>query len=55
MAKILVIVPFALDADGVAAFKRRFAPEDPTPQMTDNDLSMLYCVVLEQQALAVQE
>jgi N-acetylmuramoyl-L-alanine amidase len=43
-----------LDA-AVAAFKRRFAPEDPTPQLTDNDLSMLYCIVLQQQALAVQE
>jgi N-acetylmuramoyl-L-alanine amidase len=43
-----------LDA-AVAAFKRRFAPEDPTPQMTDNDLSMLYCIVLQQQTLAVQD
>lgn len=43
-----------LDA-AVSAFKRRFAPDDPMPQMTEKDLSMLYCVVLQQQTLAVQE
>jgi N-acetylmuramoyl-L-alanine amidase len=43
-----------LDA-AVSAFKRRFAPDDPMPQMSETDLAMLYCVVLQQQTLAVQE
>lgn len=42
-----------LDA-AVGAFKRRFAPDDPMPEMTEKDLAMLYCVVLQQQTLAVQ-
>ena len=43
-----------LDA-AVASFKLRFAPEDTTPGMTEKDLSMLHCLVLQQQTLAVQE
>jgi N-acetylmuramoyl-L-alanine amidase len=43
-----------LDA-AIAAFKRRFVPDDPTPQMTEKVLSVLYCVVLQQQTLAAQE
>jgi N-acetylmuramoyl-L-alanine amidase len=43
-----------LDA-AIAAFKRRFAPEDPTPVMTEKDRSILYCLVQQQQAAAVQE
>lgn len=43
-----------LDA-AVAAFKRRFAPDDRSPQMTEKDRSVLYCLLLQQQTLAVQE
>jgi N-acetylmuramoyl-L-alanine amidase len=35
----------------VAAFKRRFVPEDPSPQMTEKDRSVLYCLVQQTQAL----
>ena len=34
-----------------AAFKRHFAPDDPSPQMTEIDRSMLYCLVLRKQGL----
>lgn len=43
-----------LDA-AVSAFKRRFVPDDPMPEMTAKDLSMLYCMVRQQQALPVQD
>jgi N-acetylmuramoyl-L-alanine amidase len=39
----------------IAAFKRRFAPEDATVAMTEKDRSMLYCLVQQQQAAAAQE
>ena len=39
----------------VAAFKRRFSPDDPTPQMTEKDRSMLYCLVQQMQTFAVQQ
>ncbi len=42
-----------LDA-AAAAFKRRFVPEDPSPQMTERDRSVLYCLVLQTRALAAQ-
>ena len=29
----------------IAAFKRRFVPEDPSPEMTEKDRSILYCLV----------
>ena len=38
----------------VAAFKRRFSPDDPTPVMTEKDRSMLYCLVLRMQESAAQ-
>lgn len=37
-----------LDA-AVAAFKRRFAPDDSLPQMTEKDRSVLYCLVQQMQ------
>jgi N-acetylmuramoyl-L-alanine amidase len=37
-----------------AAFKRRFAPDDPSPQMTEGDRSMLYCLLLQLRALTAQ-
>lgn len=37
-----------------AAFKRRFVPEDPSPQMTERDRSVLYCLVLQTRGLAAQ-
>jgi hypothetical protein len=42
-----------LDATA-AAFKRRFAPDDPSPQMTEHDRSVLYCLLQQQRALAAQ-
>ncbi len=36
----------------VAAFKRRFVPDDVSPQVTEKDRSVLYCLVLQMQALA---
>ena len=33
----------------VAAFKRRFVPEDPSPMMTEKDRSVLYCLVQQAQ------
>jgi N-acetylmuramoyl-L-alanine amidase len=38
----------------MAAFKRRFAPEDPSPQMTERDRSVLYCLLLQSRTLAAQ-
>jgi len=38
-----------------AAFKRRFAPEDPNPRMTEKDRSILYCLVQQQQTAAAQQ
>ena len=38
----------------IAAFKRRFSPEDPTPQMTERDRSVLYCLLLQSRSLAAQ-
>ena len=38
----------------VAAFKLHFVPEDPSPQMTEHDRSLLYCLVLEKRARAVE-
>jgi N-acetylmuramoyl-L-alanine amidase len=35
----------------VAAFKRRFVPEDASPQMTEKDRAILYCLVQQAQAL----
>ena len=42
-----------LDA-AVAAFKRHFVPDDASCQMTEKDRSLLYCLVLDQRARAVQ-
>jgi N-acetylmuramoyl-L-alanine amidase len=39
-----------LDA-AIAAFKRRFVPDDPSPQMTEKDRSVLYCLVQQVQTL----
>jgi len=38
----------------VSAFKRRFSPDDPTPQMTERDRSMLYCLLLQSRSLAAR-
>ena len=38
----------------VAAFKRHFVPEDASPVMTEKDHSMLYCLVMQKQALGGQ-
>ncbi len=43
-----------LDA-AAAAYKRRFAPDDPNPRMTEKDRSMLYCLVQQQQSAAAQQ
>ena len=32
-----------------AAFKRRFVPEDPSPQITEKDRAILYCLVMQKQ------
>jgi len=37
-----------------AAFKRRFAPDDSSEQMTERDRSMLYCMLLQMRALTAQ-
>jgi N-acetylmuramoyl-L-alanine amidase len=42
-----------LDA-AIAAFKRRFVPEDPSPQMTEKDRSILYCLVQQTQAVTAE-
>ena len=42
-----------LDAT-VAAFKRHFVPDDASRQMTEKDRSLLYCLVLDKRARAVQ-
>jgi N-acetylmuramoyl-L-alanine amidase len=42
-----------LDA-AIAAFKRRFVPNDPTPAMTENDRAVLYCLVQQMQTAAAQ-
>ena len=34
----------------VAAFKRHFTPDDASPQMTEKDRSLLYCLVLQNRA-----
>ena len=39
----------------IAAFKLRFAPDDPTPRMTERDRSVLYCLVQQMQTLAAQQ
>jgi N-acetylmuramoyl-L-alanine amidase len=39
----------------IAAFKLRFAPDDPTPEMTEKDRSMLYCLVQQMQTLATRQ
>lgn len=39
-----------LDA-AIAAFKRRFVPDDPSTQMTEKDRSVLYCLVQQMQTL----
>jgi N-acetylmuramoyl-L-alanine amidase len=38
----------------ISAFKLHFSPEDPSRQMTDQDRSMLYCLVLQKRSLAAQ-
>ncbi|HUP96019.1 MAG TPA: N-acetylmuramoyl-L-alanine amidase [Burkholderiales bacterium] len=38
----------------VSAFKLHFVPDDPSPQMSGRDRSMLYCLVLQKRALAAQ-
>jgi N-acetylmuramoyl-L-alanine amidase len=38
----------------ISAFKLHFAPDDPSPQLTERDRSMLYCLVLQKRALAAQ-
>lgn len=43
-----------LDAAG-AAFKRRFAPEDPNPRITEVDRSILYCLVQQREIAAAQQ
>ena len=43
-----------LDA-AIAAFKRRFVPEDPAPDMTEKDRSMLYCLVQQMQSPALEQ
>ena len=42
-----------LDA-AIASFKLHFVPDDPLPQMTEKDRSVLYCLVLQKQSLAAQ-
>ena len=39
----------------IAAFKLRFAPDDPAPVMTEKDRSMLYCLVQQMRTLATQQ
>jgi N-acetylmuramoyl-L-alanine amidase len=54
----LLLQAFGYNVDSidaaVAAFKRRFAPQDPTAAMTEKDRSMLYCLVLRAQESAAQ-
>jgi N-acetylmuramoyl-L-alanine amidase len=38
----------------MSAFKLHFVPDDPSPQLTERDRSMLYCLVLQKRALAAQ-
>jgi N-acetylmuramoyl-L-alanine amidase len=33
----------------VGAFKRHFVPDDPSPQMTEKDRAVLYCLVMQKQ------
>lgn len=35
----------------VGAFKRHFVPDDPNPQMTERDRSVLYCLVMQKQGM----
>jgi N-acetylmuramoyl-L-alanine amidase len=39
----------------VAAFKRRFVPEDAAPAMTEKDRAILYCLVQQMQAAGVEQ
>jgi N-acetylmuramoyl-L-alanine amidase len=39
----------------IAAFKRRFVPDDPAPTMTDKDRAILYCLVQQMQSAAPQQ
>jgi len=43
-----------LDA-AIAAFKRRFSPDDPMPEMTEKDRSMLYCLVQQMQSAVLEQ
>jgi N-acetylmuramoyl-L-alanine amidase len=43
-----------LDA-AIAAFKRRFAAEDPAPEMTESNRAMLYCLVQQMQTAALEQ
>jgi N-acetylmuramoyl-L-alanine amidase len=38
----------------INAFKLHFAPADPNPEMSADDRSLLYCLVLQKRALAAQ-
>jgi N-acetylmuramoyl-L-alanine amidase len=38
----------------ISAFKLHFAPVDPSPDMSADDRSVLYCLVLKKRALAAQ-
>ena len=42
-----------LDA-AIAAFRRHFVPDDPSPLMTEKDRSILYCLVSQKQAGGAQ-
>jgi N-acetylmuramoyl-L-alanine amidase len=35
----------------IAAFKRHFVPDDPSPQVTEKDRAILYCLVMQKQGL----
>ena len=37
--------------EAVAAFKRHFVPDDPSPQVTEKDRAILYCLVQQKQGL----
>ena len=39
----------------IAAFKRRFVPQDPQPVMSEQDRAVLYCLVQQTQTLAAQD
>jgi N-acetylmuramoyl-L-alanine amidase len=50
---VLLLQAFGYDVRNpdaaAAAFKRHFVPEDSSPQMTEKDRSILYCLVLQKQ------